>query len=175
MPCFLRPIAIVNQAAAYLASWLIGLMMFLTVSIVALRYGFNIGSIALQELSNYCHASAFLLASAFTLRAEEHVRVDIFYASMTQRQQAWVNTFGTLFLLFPFVLFCLYAGGHFFVAAWQIKESSSEPGGLPFVYLLKGLIPLSMLLLLLEALSFFVQQACRLVYQDACADKASAR
>ena len=163
----LPSLSFINRCFGYLASWLIAIMMLLTVAIVVLRYGFNFSSIALQEAASYCHASAFLLACAYTLRADEHVRVDIFYASMSPRQQAWVNSLGSLCLLLPFAVFCLYSGWQFFIAAWQIQESSSEPGGLPFVYLLKGLIPLAMLLLIIEACLLLWQHSRRLIMPSA--------
>lgn len=151
---------------AQFASWLIFMMMLLTVSTVVLRYGFNVGSIALQELANYCHASAFLLAAAFTLRCDEHVRVDIFYAKMSAKQRAWVNALGTLFLMMPFIVFLFYASWHYFWAAWQIKETSVEAGGLPFVYALKFVIPLSMLLLAIEAVQLLISSAKCIVYPE---------
>ncbi len=156
--------AVISQYIAQFASWLIFIMMLLTVTTVVLRYGFNVGSIAIQEMANYCHASAFLIAAAFTLRCDEHVRVDIFYAKMNSTRQAWVNALGVLFLMMPFVLFLLYASGHYFWAAWVIKESSVEAGGLPFVYALKFMIPFSMLLLLLEAIQLFASSAKCLVF-----------
>ncbi|MCK5880448.1 MAG: TRAP transporter small permease subunit [Sinobacterium sp.] len=146
----------ISSLIAQFASWLIFIMMLLTVTTVVLRYGFHIGSIALQELSNYCHASAFLLAAAFTLRCDEHVRVDIFYSKMNPIQQAWVNALGVLCLMLPFLFFLLYTSWQFFWAAWIIKEGSVEAGGLPFVYLLKFIIPLSTLLLLIEAAQLLI-------------------
>jgi len=154
----------INQWFGKLSGWLIFIMMLLTIGTVVLRYGFGIGSIALQEAAKYCHASAFLLACAFTLRSNDHVRVDIFYARMNDEQKAWLNVFGTIALLYPFALFLLYAGWHFFWAAWQIGESSSEAGGLAFVYLVKLVIPASMLLLLIEATLLLKQSVCELIY-----------
>ena len=81
----------ISAYIAKIASYLVFLMMLLTVATVILRYGFNTGSIVLQEMAGYCHAAAFLLAAAYTLRCDEHVRVDIFYARMNLKQQA-LNT-----------------------------------------------------------------------------------
>jgi TRAP-type mannitol/chloroaromatic compound transport system permease small subunit len=100
----------------------------------------------------YCHGAAFLLALAYTLKHDEHVRVDIFYQRFGPVQKAWVNAIGIIVFALPFTAFLLFSGAEFFIKAWAIKEGSAEPGGLPFVYLLKGLIPLSMLLLVLELL-----------------------
>ena len=109
-----------NQAIGRFSSWLIFVMMILTVTTVVMRYGFGIGSIALQEMANYCHASAFLLAAAFTLRADEHVRVDIFYNKMSPRQKAWVDALGCIGLLIPFCVFLILSSWPFFSASAMI-------------------------------------------------------
>ena len=117
-------------------------------------------------MATYCHASAFLLAAALTLRADEHVRVDIFYHKMNPRQQAWVDALGCIVLLIPFSLFLIVSSWPFFVSAWAIKESSAEAGGLAFVYLFKGLIPLSMMILLLESLGLLIKNGHALIYAE---------
>lgn len=149
-----------------LVSWFILLMMIFTCLVVLLRYGLGIGSIALQEAVNYCHATAFLLGAAYTLQQDEHVRVDIFYQSFSARGKAWVNACGTIVFLIPFALFLLFTSWQFFLSAWQIREASPEPGGLPFLYLFKGLMPLAMLLLLMQALSVLGKAARTLIVKE---------
>lgn len=149
-----------------LVSWLIFAMMLISCTIVILRYGFSIGITALQESLLYLHSMAFLLGAASTLYYDEHVRVDIFYRHFNHEQKAWVNATGTLFFLLPFCLFLIYFGWQFFYAAWVFREGSAEPGGLPFVYLLKGIIPLAFILLLLQALSSFFSAASTLIFKQ---------
>ena len=144
-------------------------MVLATILIVVLRYGFAMGSIALQEAIHYMHATVFLLGASYTLQQDEHVRVDIFYQRFTPRQQAWVNAIGCIVLLLPFCVFLMVCGWQFFLNAWHIKESSSEPGGLPWVYLLKGLIPLASALLTLQGLGLLLRCACQLVVKDTSA------
>lgn len=141
------------------SAWLLFVMMCMMTAIVLLRYGFGISLIAMQELVAYAHATAFLLGAAFTLKSDEHVRVDIFYTNMSARSQAWVNCLGTLFLLLPFACFLLYGAWHYFIAAWSIQETSSEAGGLAFLFVLKAMMPLAAALLIYEALLIFYQQA----------------
>lgn len=141
-----------NRIALKLSAFCLLLLMLLCCTVVIMRYGFASNSIALQEAMVYCHGAAFLLAAAFTLQVDGHVRVDIFYQHFNKRQKAWVNSLGFIIFALPFIGFLLATSYFQFVDAWQIKEASPEPGGLPFVYLLKGLIPLSMLLLLLQSL-----------------------
>lgn len=149
-----------------ITAWLILAMMFLCSAIVLLRYGFSYSSTAMQEALVYLHGMAFMLASAYALSCDEHVRVDIFYRHFSLKQKAWVDACGCLFFLLPFCLFLLYFAWQFFYASYLYKEGSAEPGGLALVYLLKGIIPLSFALLLLQALAEFFKAASILIYKD---------
>ncbi|MDU0353588.1 TRAP transporter small permease subunit [Paraglaciecola aquimarina] len=82
-------------------SWCTLFMVLITFLIVVLRYGFNLGWIAMQESVMYLHAAVFLLGAAHTLQVNEHVRVDIFYRQMSLKRKAWVDTLGTLLLMIP--------------------------------------------------------------------------
>lgn len=132
-------------------SWLILVMVLLTFVIVLLRYGFNLGWIWLQESVSYLHASVFMLAAAWTLQLDGHVRVDIFYRDSKPSHQALVNLLGTALFLIPFCLFLLIVGWAYVAASWQLLEGSREAGGVPLVYLLKSLILLLPVLLLLQS------------------------
>ncbi len=136
-----------------LVSWLALLLVLVTFSVVVLRYGFSIGSIGLQESILYLHASLFLLTGAYTLKHDAHVRVDIFYRDFGADNKAWVNLFGALFLLLPVCLFIGWVSWEYVSAAWSVRESSRETGGLPYVYLLKSLIPLGIILLAIQGIS----------------------
>lgn len=130
--------------------WLGLLLVISTGLVVALRYLFNWSPIALQETMTYLHASLFMLGAAYTLKHNGHVRVDVFYQNFSARKQAYVNLFGTLFLLFPTCLFILVICFPYVAASWEIKETSIEGNGLPFVYLLKTLLLLQPILLMVQ-------------------------
>ena len=134
-------------------SWCVPVMALLILVIVLLRYGFNTGAIAAQESVQYLHAAIFMLGAAVTLGADQHVRVDIFYRSFTPRQQAWVNALGHIIFTLPICALIGWGSWDYVVDSWSAREASPEPGGLPFVYLLKGLIPAMAALLALQALS----------------------
>ncbi len=134
-------------------SWLTLFMVLVTAVIVLLRYGFDIGSIALQESVNYMHAMVFLIGAAYTLKYNEHVRVDIFYAEFSPRKKAWVDLLGSLFILLPVMVFIFWIGWEYVVESWQVKEGSREAGGLPGVFLIKSLILIMPVLLLLQTLA----------------------
>ena len=134
-------------------SWLSVLLVLVTFVVVVMRYVFDSGSIALQETTTYLHASIFLIGMAYTLQHDAHVRVDIFYSRFSKETKAWVDLFGALFLLLPFMLFISWVSWSYIIDSWSVLESSREAGGLPGVFLLKSLILVMTLLLSLQALT----------------------
>lgn len=126
-------------------------MVLLTFTIVVLRYGFNLGWIWLQESLTYLHVVVFSIAAAWTLQQDGHVRVDIFYAGMTDRNRARVDLLGSLVFLVPFCIFVLIIAWPYVSNSWKLLESSREAGGLPMVFLLKSLIIVMPALLLGQA------------------------
>ncbi len=138
-------------------AWLVLAMALLTSVVVVMRYGFNTGSIAAQETVTYMHACVFMLGAAYALKHGAHVRVDIFYRRFSARGQAWVNALGCIVFLAPMCLFIFAASWNFVSESWAIQEISTETGGLPYVYLLKTLIPLMAANLLLQCLAEFLR------------------
>ena len=150
LPAALSAIDTMTQRIGAAAQWLCVAMVGLTALVVLLRYGFDIGSVAVQELVTYFHAALFMLGASYTLREDGHVRVDVLYRRWSPRRQSMVNAGGIIFLLFPTSLFILWSSLPYVGQSWRITEESSEAGGLPFVYILKTLIPLMAVLLTLQ-------------------------
>ena len=136
-------------------AWFILLMVIIIVYDVSMRKFFGIGSIQLQELQWHLFALVFLFGAAYTLKYDEHVRVDIFYQSrwMNTRRRAWVNMLGGLFLLTPFCLLILNSAWPFVKLSFDFAEGSPDPGGLPYRFLLKSAIPVGFLLLMLQGIA----------------------
>ena len=134
-------------------AWLTLLMMVAMFSVVVLRYIFNIGSIALQESVTYLHAIIFMTASGYTLKHNGHVRVDIFYRNFSPKRQALVDLLGGVFLLIPVCCAILWFSWDYVAASWNVGESSSDAGGLPYVYLLKSLIIILSSVLLFQGIA----------------------
>ena len=134
-------------------SWLTLAMVLVTFTIVVLRYLFNLGWIAMQESVIYLHALVFMLGSAYTLKHDGHVRVDIFYRGLGPRAQAIIELLGTLLLLLPVTVLLAVESWDYVTTSWALHESSPEAGGLPGVYLLKTSILLMAGALLLQGLS----------------------
>ena len=154
------------------AAWCSILMVVVTFYIVITRYVFNAGSIAVQESVIYLNALLFLLTSAYTLKHDGHVRVDIFYGPAGARYKAWVNLLGGLFLLLPVVIFILLVSWDYVAAAWRIRETSPEAGGIPYVYLLKTLIVVMTFLVLLQGLTEILRNMLFLFFHNEVNEKA---
>lgn len=140
-------VAVTGRAVA----WLTLAMVVLTFSVVVLRYGFNLGWIWLQESVTYMHGFVFMLAAAWTLQEDGHVRVDIFYRDRSPKYRAMVNLAGTFLFLLPVCVFLILVGWEYVFSSWKLMEGSREAGGLPLVYLLKSMIMLLPVLLLMQA------------------------
>ena len=129
-----------TESIGKIIAWCTLLMVLLTFVIVVLRYGFNLGWIAMQESVLYFHGLVFMLGAAYTLKKEGHVRVDIFYQKFSPYKKALVDLFGALFLLLPVCIFIFIISFDYVAVSWRIMEKSPEAGGLPLVYLSKSLL-----------------------------------
>jgi TRAP-type mannitol/chloroaromatic compound transport system permease small subunit len=132
------------------ATWCCLYVVVVEFAVVVMRYALGIGSIKLQESVVYAHAGLFMLAAAWTLQVGGHVRVDIFYAQAKPHTRALVDLIGAVVFLLPFATALLLLSAPYVERSWVIFERSRESGGLPFVYLLKTLIPLFALLIGLQ-------------------------
>jgi len=95
---------------AALSGWFCLLLVLITVQQVVARYVFSASSIAIQELQWHLFGFIFLLAAAHTLKKDQHVRVDIIYASRSQKTKALIDIAGIIFFLLPLCGFILYYG-----------------------------------------------------------------
>ncbi len=150
-----RLIAAVGRAAI----WLSLAVVLLQFTVVVLRYALGIGSLWLAESIVYGHAALFMLAAAWTLQVNGHVRVDIFYGEASSRAKALIDLVGALALLLPFVAAIAWFALPYTARSWAILERSREVSGLPFVYLLKSLIPLFALLMALAGVAQAIRAA----------------
>jgi len=156
-------IDIFTDRSGRLLAWLVLGMALLTTVIVVMRYGFNAGSIMTQEAVVYMHGCLFMLGTAYALKSEAHVRVDIFYRNFSPRTRAWVNSLGGIVFLLPLCAFIGFSSWTYVTESWLIRETSPEPGGIPAVFLLKSIIPLMALNLFLQGLAEILRNALLLV------------
>jgi TRAP-type mannitol/chloroaromatic compound transport system permease small subunit len=134
-------------------SWIWLLLVAVVVVNVTMRYLFGEGRVEFEEIQWHLYAIGFLIAMATCMDADDHVRVDVFHDRMTLRMQAWIELYGLLLVFLPFVVAILAFSLPFVSYAWQISEVSDAPGGLPYRWAIKSVLPLSMLLLLVAGIS----------------------
>jgi TRAP-type mannitol/chloroaromatic compound transport system permease small subunit len=140
-------------------AWLVLAVVLLQFALVVARYVFSFGSIKLSEAVIYAHAAVIMVAAAWTLAAEGHVRLDVFYATASVRTKAAVDLLGSLLLLLPFALVLLWLSVPFAARSWAILERSHETSGLPLVFVLKTLIPMFALLMALQGIAQAIRAA----------------
>jgi TRAP-type mannitol/chloroaromatic compound transport system permease small subunit len=165
MPALQRLAANITALNRRIGQWVAGLTLAMALvyfGVVVLRYLFSVGSIALQESVTYMHAMVFMLAAAWTLSADGHVRVDIFYSRWSARRKDWADLIGSLLFLLPVAVFIFITSLGFVSESWRVHETSAQPGGLAYVYLLKTLILVMAAQLVLQALAQAVVIAGRL-------------
>jgi TRAP-type mannitol/chloroaromatic compound transport system permease small subunit len=150
-----RTIAAIGRAAAWCCLYVV----LAEFAVVVLRYALGLGSIRLQESVLYAHAAVFMLAAAWTLQVDGHVRVDIFYAQAKPRTRAVIDLVGAIIFLFPVAIAIAVLSLPYVARSWAIFERSREASGLPFVYLLKTLIPLFALLIGLQGVAQAIRAA----------------
>ena len=151
----------INRAVGLTVCWLALLMVLLQFAIVILRYLFGISYIFAQETVLYMHAALFMLGAGYTLLADEHVRVDIFYSRLGRRGRAFVDLLGGLVLLLPSMLVLLWVTWPLVRRSWAIFEGPISVGGIPASFLLKSLIPAFSVLLIIQGVSLILSSSIR--------------
>ena len=157
MQSLIKKLENINELTGRFIAWFTLFIVIITFLVVLLRYGFDYGSIALQESTSYFHAFVFMLGAAYTLKHDGHVRVDIFYRKMTKAKKALVDLLGTLFLLFPVCLFIFIVSWDYVFTSWSLLEESGESGGLAYVYILKSALLIMPVLLMLQGTALILR------------------
>ncbi|MEO1961245.1 MAG: TRAP transporter small permease subunit [Paracoccus sp. (in: a-proteobacteria)] len=146
-----------NTIVADVVRWLALIMVLVQFCIVIGRYVFGFNSIAAQESVLYMHATLFMLGAGFTLLVDKHVRVDVFYAKVSEAARRRIDILGHVFLLIPSMTALLYWSWPSVRNSWAILEGPISVGGIEAVFLLKSLIPAFCILILLQSLSLLVR------------------
>lgn len=134
-------------------SWVWLALLAVIVMNVLLRYAFDEGRIEFEELQWHLYSIGFLLGLSYALQADAHVRVDVLHERLTPRTQAWIELYGILLLLLPFIALILIYSVPFVSSSFALSERSQAPGGLPLRWLIKAALPLGFTLLLLATIS----------------------
>ncbi|MDI9243721.1 TRAP transporter small permease subunit [Marinobacter sp. CHS3-4] len=135
------------------ASWMWIVVTGVIIYAVVGRYAFGMGSVTLEEVQWHLAGAGWLLGLGYTLVTDDHVRVDVIHERLSLKGQAWIELFGLVFLLLPFLGLAVYEMIPYAVSSWEQGETSQAPAGLPYRWILKGILALSFVLLILAALS----------------------
>lgn len=142
-----------NLWVGTIASWL-NIALILT---ICYYVAFRPSQAMYFELQWYFFATIFLLGAGFTLQNDGHVRVDVFYQRWSAKGKAWVNILGTLLFLVPFCIVLLEASLRFVSFSYSLGETSAQPGGLPYTFIIKAMISLGAFFLLLQGISLLLK------------------
>jgi TRAP-type mannitol/chloroaromatic compound transport system permease small subunit len=146
-----------NEWIGRLVSWVVVLLVAVVFIDVVMRYAVNTSFVFTQELEWHLFGFIFLMGAGYTLLYDQHVRVDVLYQRLSSRGQAWINVLGCVFMLFPGALLIIHTS---FVFAWDsftFMEGSPDPGGIPFRFIIKAIVPLGFVLLLFQGVSMFIR------------------
>jgi TRAP-type mannitol/chloroaromatic compound transport system permease small subunit len=155
---FLKLSSVIDQFTEWTGraiSCLVIILVLLVGYDVSMRYLFQSGSIGIQELEWHLFSIIFLIGAAYTLKHDEHVRLDVLYRSkfLNDKHRALIDAFGSLFILLPFCILIVISAWPFISQAYIYNEASPDPGGLPARWLIKSMIPLGFTLLILQGIA----------------------
>ena len=153
---FIKIINSINRYIGEIISWFTLLMVLITFLVVVLRYGFNIGFIWMQESVRFMYAAVFLLCGGYTLLKDKHVRVDVVYFNLSQRNKAIIDLLGSIFLLLPVCFVIFYYSWSYVLNSWEQMEGSIEERGLHLVFLMKTFIWAFAILVSLQSISIII-------------------
>ena len=146
-----------NERIGLGISWALLLAVLICSGNAIVRYAFNTSSNAWLEIQWYLFGAIFLLAASYTLRRNEHVRIDVIVGRFSKRTQVWIDVFGFIFFLLPATLLILYFAVPFAMESVRNQEVSNNAGGL-IVWPAKILIPIGFLLLTLQGISELIKR-----------------
>lgn len=154
---FSKKIDHLNQFIADKISWLLLIAVLICSGSAMVSYFFKIGSNGWFEIQWYLYSAVFLLSAGYTLKRNEHVRIDVLTHRFSRRTQVWIDVFGFIFFLFPMAGLIIILSWPFAMEAMANKEMSNNAGGL-IVWPIKLLIPLSFALLLAQGISELIKR-----------------
>ena len=156
-----RGIDWLNEKIAIAANWLVLLAAVISAGNAGSRYLFSESSNGWLEVQWYMFAGMVLLGAPYTLKVNEHVRVDLVYGMVSERTQIWIDIIGGFLFLLPICLILTYVTWPWFVESWRIQEGSSNAGGL-IRWPVKLMLPIGFGLMALQGMSEIVKRIAAL-------------
>ncbi|MBZ9680679.1 MULTISPECIES: TRAP transporter small permease subunit [unclassified Mesorhizobium] len=152
-----RTIDRMNEFIGKSVSWLILLAILVSAANAVIRKVFDTSSNAWLELQWYLFGAAFMLAAAYTLKQNEHIRIDIVYGLFSRRVQHWIDLFGHVFFLMPFVTLMVFYFVPYVSLSFHSGEMSTNAGGL-IVWPAKAILLVGFFLLALQGISEIIKK-----------------
>jgi TRAP-type mannitol/chloroaromatic compound transport system permease small subunit len=156
-----RVIDSINERLGVIADWLVLLSCLISAGNAFSRYAFSISSNAWLEIQWYMFGALVLLGASYTLKRNEHVRVDIVYSNVSTRKQIGIDIFGCILFLLPATLIMAYLSWPIFYNAWAHGEISGNAGGL-LRWPIKIFLPIGFALLSLQGISELIKRVAML-------------
>jgi TRAP-type mannitol/chloroaromatic compound transport system permease small subunit len=156
-----RAIDALNGRLSWIADWLVFLSCLISAGNAFSRYAFSISSNAWLEIQWYMFGALVMLGTSYTLRRNEHVRVDIVYSNLSTRRQIGIDIFGGVLFLLPATLILTYLSWPVFHNSWVEGEISGNAGGL-IRWPIKIFLPLGFALLSLQGFSELIKRIAML-------------
>jgi TRAP-type mannitol/chloroaromatic compound transport system permease small subunit len=154
-------IDLLNEKIGYVCNFLVLAACIVSAGNAMIRYAFSYSSNSWLELQWYMFAILVMFGASYTFKRNEHVRVEIFYLFLSERDQLWCNLIGTLFFLIPSCLLLSYLSWPFFMQAYAVGEISSNAGGL-IRWPIKIVVPVGLVLLALQGVSEVIKRIAAL-------------
>ena len=156
-----RRIDALSKGAAVVSIWLVLICALVSAGNALSRYALDMSSNAWLELQWYMFGATVLLGAPRLLCTNGHIRVDLFYAKLNDRQRTWLDLAGLIVFLLPFGYFMVAYSWPWFVESWKIQEISANAGGL-IRWPVKLLLPVGFALLILQGLSEIIKRVAAL-------------
>ena len=156
-----RGIDALNEKLGWIADWLVLLSCAISAANAFSRYAFSISSNAWLEIQWYMFGALVMLGASYTLKKNEHVRVDIVYTNVSTRKQIGIDIFGTILFMLPATLIMCYLSWPVFYNSWALGEVSTNAGGL-LRWPIKIFLPLGFALLSLQGISELIKRVAML-------------
>lgn len=152
-----RIIDSVNERFGRLATWCVLVACVISAGNALSRYAFSVSSNAWLEIQWYLFAAMFLLGAPYTLKLNEHVRVDVIYSGLKPRAKLWLDLAGAILFLMPTAIMIGVMSWTLFSESFAIREMSNNAGGLPR-WPVKLLLPVGFGLLALQGISEIIKR-----------------
>ncbi|MFY0676221.1 MAG: TRAP transporter small permease subunit [Neptuniibacter sp.] len=154
------------QRVGLTIAWAYVVLVLVIMLQVILRKGFASGMIALEELQWHLYSIGVMFGLSYAQTTNAHIRVDLFYSRLRAKTKRIIEVISIPTMVMPFIIIIFLQGIDFTYESYRVNESSEAASGLPYRWLIKGVIPVSFALLALAVISRFIRDMTLLIKGD---------